>query len=152
MLKCACLALMVAFLSGLTSCQSFCEARIELLGRTENADADAPLPRENDNDETPMENRKEIRGTRSRSQAQRKRISDLSPPDAQPMSPHPEHDPNSPCYSGRRAPGPDHGSKNIPHGPDPHDEQHHAGQDGFPSDDPYNGSTNNDKDHPNRPY
>lgn len=40
-----------------------------------------------------------------------------------------------------------------------HDENHdyglpanqHAG-DGYPSDDPYNGSTDNNKDHPNKPY
>ncbi len=45
------------------------------------------------------------------------------------------------------------------HGDDPHDEKHdggipgnaHAG-DGYPSDDPYNGETSNNKDHPNRPY
>ncbi len=52
---------------------------------------------------------------------------------------------------------PVHGSD--PHGPDPHDEQHdpnlpansHAG-DGYPSSDPYNGSTGNNADRPYRPY
>ena len=45
------------------------------------------------------------------------------------------------------------------HGDDPNDEKHdgklpsndHAG-DGYPSDDPYNGTTPNNKDHPYKPY
>ncbi len=45
------------------------------------------------------------------------------------------------------------------HGDDPHNEKHdsglpankHAG-DGYPSDDPYNGQTDNNKDSPNKPY
>ncbi len=52
----------------------------------------------------------------------------------------------------RKSPGPDHGG-------DPNDEKHdpglpgnaHAG-DGYPSDDPYNDSTDNNKNHPNKPY
>jgi hypothetical protein len=52
----------------------------------------------------------------------------------------------------RKEPGPDHGG-------DPNDEQHdpglpanaHAG-DGYPSDDPYNDTTPNNKNHPYRPY
>jgi len=35
---------------------------------------------------------------------------------------HPEHDPSSASYSGRKGPGPTHGDD--PHGPDPHDEVH----------------------------
>ncbi len=168
MLKCG-LALLVAFLSGI-SCQSFCVARTELFTRSEKADADDSGPQGNSDDGTQEEKRKARGDSKSQLHLQKKKVSDLSPPDAQPMldrasddvarerradrqrSLHPEHDPDSPCYSGRIAPGPDHGSREIPHGPDPRDEQHHGGQDGFPSDDPYNGSTGNDKDHPNRPY
>lgn len=54
--------------------------------------------------------------------------------------------------SGRVAPGPIHGA-------DPHNEQHdgglpanqHAG-DGYPSSDPYNDTTPNNRDSPNKPY
>ena len=52
----------------------------------------------------------------------------------------------------REAPGPIHGS-------DPHDEIHDGGLpankeagNGYPSSDPYNDSTSNNKDYPNRPY
>jgi hypothetical protein len=52
----------------------------------------------------------------------------------------------------RKGPGPDHGA-------DPDDERHdyglpsnqHAG-DGYPSDDPYNNSTPNNRNSPNKPY
>lgn len=43
---------------------------------------------------------------------------------------HPEHDPDSPSYSGRVADGPRHGANphgDAPHGPDPHDEVHDSG-------------------------
>lgn len=52
--------------------------------------------------------------------------------------------------SKRHAPGPEHGGN--PNGDDPHDEQHIYGQDGYPKEDPYNGSTSNDRDHPYKPY
>jgi len=99
----------------------------------------------------------------------KKRVSDLSPPKEKPLvggwlqvsdgaekllvadresSLHPEHDPNSASYSGRSAPGPDHGPD--PRGPDPHDEIHDSKlpanehkDDGYPSKDPYNGSVPN---------
>lgn len=52
----------------------------------------------------------------------------------------------------REAPGPIHGA-------DPHDEIHDSGLPanreagtGYPSSDPYNDSTSNNRDYPNRPY
>jgi hypothetical protein len=104
----------------------------------------------------------------------KKRVSDLNPPGVSPLiggwlqtrdettillvadrqnSLHPEHDPASASYSGRRAPGPYHGDDphgDDPHGNDPHDEIHDAKlpanqhkDDGYPSNDPYNGSVPN---------
>jgi hypothetical protein len=96
----------------------------------------------------------------------KKRVSDLNPADPSPLldgwlqtgdgrailladrwsSLHPEQDYNSSSYSGRRAPGPDHGDD--PHGGDLHDEVHDAGlpanqanKDYYPNNkDPYGGT------------
>lgn len=79
------------------------------------------------------------------SSVEKKRVSDLNPTDPSPLldgwlqtdtgrailladrwsSLHPEQDYYSSSYSGRRAPGPDHGSD--PHGGDLHDEVHDTG-------------------------
>lgn len=62
----------------------------------------------------------------------------------------------------RRAPGPYHGEDpngKDPNGDDPHDEQHDPGlpanrheRDGYPSKDPYGGTTPNNRDEPYKPY
>lgn len=64
---------------------------------------------------------------------------------------HPEQDPDSPSYSGRKAAGPNHGLD--PHGGDLHDENHdydlpanrgmdanHPNGDNYPTKDPYGGT------------
>lgn len=114
-------------------------------------ESDSNASCESEETKTPAEiertDSKLVRKKSSFRKSENKQISDLRPPAKHPLasdrekSLHPNRDRGSASYSGRRAPGPDHGPD--PHGPDPHDENQLYGQPGYPSDDPYGGSVPN---------
>jgi hypothetical protein len=88
-------------------------------------------------------------GLKKHSPNDKKRVSDLSPAEPKPLFGCWLH---SLSHSRREAPGPDHGD-------DPQDEVHDGDlpanqhkHDGYPSKDPYNGSTSNDRNNPYKPY